>query len=325
MPLQLARRAGLCGGFACHRTVAPSPSRRPIVADSPLGRGVPGPFATPGQARPAASFVSQTVRNSARDDIQGLAAELAFRLFVALFPFCIFLAACGAIIAGTTGFDDSARDVAGAAGDTLPDDVASRLERQTSELIGTRSVEPLVLGLFAAIWTGAMSVATAIKALNRIHAIEETRSYKRRIGLTLLLTLACGLLIVGAFAVILAGEMARGNELFGNEWLSSLLLSLRWLIVFVMVAVTAALLYWLGPDRKTAFRWSSAGSAVFALAWVLGSLVLALYYSNFGAFNATYGTLAGILMLLIWFYVSSLAFLAGAEVDAVLQRRHPQH
>jgi membrane protein len=125
--------------------------------------------------------------------------------------------------------------------------------------------------------------------------------------------------------VILAGEMARGNELFGNEWLSSLLLSLRWLIVFVMVAVTAALLYWLGPDRKTAFRWSSAGSAVFALAWVLGSLVLALYYSNFGAFNATYGTLAGILMLLIWFYVSSLAFLAGAEVDAVLQRRHPQH
>lgn len=258
------------------------------------------------------------------DDVSGLAAELAFRLFVAVFPLCIFLAACGALIASASGVDEPATEFVDAVGEQLPDDLASDVESQLRELFETRSAGPLFFGFVAAIWTGMMAMWTIVKALNRIHDVEDKRSLKRRIAVIGGLTLGAGLLVVTAFTIVLLGETS-GRDLFGGwdlpEAVGDLLVSLRWIIVFALVAAAAALIYWLAPARETQFRWASAGSGVFALIWVLGSLGLMLYVTNVGTFNATYGALAGILVLLIWFYVTSFAFLVGAEVDAVLEQR----
>jgi membrane protein len=170
-----------------------------------------------------------------------------------------------------------------------------------------------------ALWTGALAINTAVKWLNNIHEVEETRSTVHRWLLNVGLTAAAGGLFTISFITFFALQVS-GDDIarrLGMEGAFSWLLSIgRWPLAFALVVLGAAVLYKVGPDRPRDNRWVTLGAFGFGVVWLLGTFGFVFYVSHFGSYNATYGLLGAVLLLATWFYITSLAFLVGAELDA---------
>jgi|FLYL01.1.fsa_nt_gi membrane protein len=268
------------------------------------------------------------VKEIGADDVSGLAAELAYRMLLAIFPFFIFLVSLGAFVAGPAGIDNPTEEIMSQLRETLPSDAESVVERELSAVLESRNAGLLSFGVLAALWSASSAVATVMKALNRAYDVKETRPFLRRYATALGLTLLGGAFFVASFALLVIGQ-AAGTDLarslgFGGA-AAFLLGLLRFPLVVAMLAAAAAFLYWAAPNVKLPFRWVSPGSALFVAGWVVSTFAFSLYVANFGAYNATYGALAGVVVLLIWLYISAFVFLAGAELNALLHaRRAPE-
>jgi membrane protein len=255
------------------------------------------------------------------DDIGGAAAEMAYRFFLALFPFFLFLAALGGFVASALNIDNPTDEVMDLIGDSLPEDSASVLRTQLEGVIDQQNAGLLSIGIVGAIWASSAAFKALMKNMNRIHEVDESRSLVARYAISLGLTLLSAGLLVGAFAVFFIGQI-YGPEIAGEiglEDTASGLLSLaRWPVAVVMVMVAMAFMYWLAPNTAMKLRWISPGAVFFTLGWVVASFAFGLYVSNFGSYNATYGALGGVVVLLIWFYITAYLILLGAEVNAVV-------
>jgi membrane protein len=257
------------------------------------------------------------------DDVSGLAAELAYRFFLSLFPFFIFLAALGGFVAGQLNVDDPTNEVMDLLGDSVPSDVASVLRTEVDGVIGSQNVGLVSIGILASIWAASSGVATLIKGMNRIYAVREGRPFWKRYAVALGLTVLAGGLLIGAFLLLVVGQvygLRIANELAIEGIAADLLTLARWPLVVVTVLVTVAFLYWAAPNAKLPFRLLTPGSVVFGIAWLVLNYLFGLYISNLGNYNATYGTLGGVVIVLLWFYITGFALLLGAEINVVLMR-----
>lgn len=269
----------------------------------------------------ARTRVKNLARRYTDHDINGLAAELSYRVVLALFPLFVFLAALGAWVASASGTENPAQEMVDTLGDTLPDDAASLVERELEALINAPGTAPLVLGLIAALWTGTMAMAAAVKALNRIHGLEDGRPARIRFPIAL------GLTIAGGALLLLAGAAWISSQAFGPDIARSMGLPEGWGAVggfallpaaFIAVVGMATLVYWAAPAKSRGFRWVSLGGVAFGIVWLLGSLGFAIYVHNFSNMNAVYGALSGVIVALTWIYLTSTAFLLGAEFDLLV-------
>ena len=256
------------------------------------------------------------------DDITGMAAELAFRSLLALFPFLVFLASVGSMVASAAGVDDPTSEVLDLVSDRLPDDAASVVSNQAGDVVESSNLGLLSIGMLGAIWAASGGVNALLKALNRAYNVEETRPIWRRYALSLATTIGASALIVTSIVVVLGGSLI-GEELaesvgLSGEFATALTIARLPLVLAVLLA-GVSLIYWLGPNIELGWRSVLPGAAVFAVLWVLGTLAFALYVANFGSYNATYGALGGVVILLIWMYLSSAILLIGAEVNAVIE------
>ena len=255
------------------------------------------------------------------DDLTGLAAELTYRAFLALFPFLMFLTALGGLAADVADVRNPAERVIDLLGDNLPADAESIVRDQVTGVVEERDLSVLSFAAVGTLWAAAGGAGVLLKALNRVYDIPDRRPLWKKTGLALALTGAAAIALVAGVALVVASQ-AFGESIaerigmgaaFG--WLVRLV---AWPLLLVVIMTGAAFAYWLAPDVELPFKWVSPGAALFGVMGVLTSLLLGVYVANFGSYNETYGSLGGVVVLLLWFYVTGIVFLLGAEVNALI-------
>jgi len=262
-----------------------------------------------------------TVQEFIRDDALGLAAQLAYYLILALFPFLLVLVS----LMGTFSSPESAATVLEYFRQVMPRDVYALIEEYTGPIISGRAKAPELLsfGILFTIWTASGAFSALINGLNRAYDVQETRPFWKVKGLAILMTLGLSALIsVGVLLMILGPQIGAGvTNYFGldDEFLFVWNI-VRWPVALLFMVVTVALLYYLAPDAGQPFRWITPGGFVGVLLWVAASVAFSVYVNNFGSYNKTYGSIGVVIVLLLYLYISSLTILFGATLNAVLVR-----
>ena len=262
-----------------------------------------------------------------RDDVSGLAAELAYRFLFAVFPFGIFVAALTAFVAPAIGIEDPTAKIMGAIGDNLPAQIADGIRPQLEAVIGTTRPGLVTVGAIAALWAATGGTNALIKAMNRAYEVEETRSFLPKTALAVGLTLLASIGVLIAFVTIVGASLLTtqvATQLNLDPGTVAMVGLLRWPVVFVFLSLAVGVLYKLAPNFHASWRWSFAGGAIFALGWVVATGLFGLYVANFANYSNTYGALGGVIVLMLWFYLSSIILVgAAALVAATLKELQP--
>jgi membrane protein len=278
----------------------------------------------PDPAAEPVSFGRELLGRLQRNDASGMAAELAYRITLAVFPFGLFLAGLVAFGAVWLGIENPTDEILAGLGDNLPEDLAGTVRGELETVIGTQRPGLMSLGALLALWSATSGTMTAIKVMNRAYEVEETRSLIGRYALGILLTIAGSIGIIAAFVTIVGGavvteELAEQLGATGATWQAITLL--RWPLVFAFLVLGTAVLYRVGPNMRPSWRTALVGGAVFALGWLVATFGFSLYVANVANYGATYGALGGIIVLLIWLYITGLVLILGAEIVAMLTAR----
>jgi membrane protein len=252
----------------------------------------------------------------------GLAAQLAYYFFLALFPAILFLLALASFFPLTNFIGQAVAALRPFA----PAEVLNFLEEQLRRLSDANSGGILTLGILGAIWSSSAAVVAIIGSLNRAYDIDEGRPWWK-VRLTAIgLTLALAAMILLAFSLIVVGptvaEHLTASFGFGAvfEWTWRIL---QWPLAFFLVSTAVGLVYYFAPDAEQDWVWITPGAIVGTVLWVIVSLAFKVYVANFADYNATYGAVGGVIVLLLWFYISGLAILVGAEMNAEIEHASP--
>ncbi len=265
--------------------------------------------------------LKRTVREFKEDNLTDWAAALTYYGVLAIFPAILALVSVLGLVgaSATQPLIDNLGDVApGQAKDIVTGAVENLQKSRSSGGI------LFIVGLAGALWSASGYVAAFMRASNAIYDIEEGRPiWKKapvRLGVTLVLVV---LLAVSALAVVLTGGLAEqaGNLLGIGSTAVTVWDIAKWPVLLVIVSFMFALLYWASPNvKQPGFRWISPGGIAAVVLWLIASGAFALYVANFGSYNKTYGTLAGVIIFLVWLWLSNIAVLLGAEFNAELER-----
>jgi membrane protein len=255
-----------------------------------------------------------------RDRLSIIAAGVAFYALLAIFPGLVALVAMYGLFADPAQIE---RHVASLSG-ILPPEAAKIVLTQLHDLVSTnRGALGLgaVAGLLVALWSASSAVRTLMEALNVAYDEEERRGIVQFYGTALILTFG------GVIAVILAIGLVIGLPAVLNFiGLSSLLETVvslaRWPILALLAIVALAVIYRFGPSRaQPRWRWVTWGATIAVALWIVGSALFSLYVTRFGNYNETYGAAGAVVVLLMWFLLSSYAVLIGAEINAEMERQ----
>ena len=262
-----------------------------------------------------------TVQEFQRDDAMGLAAQLAYYLILALFPFILVLVS----LMGTFGSEELASEVLAYFRQVMPAEAYEIIKTFTANIISGRAEAPglLSFGILVTIWASSGAFAALINALNRAYDVQETRPFWKVRGIAILMTLGLSVLVLTGVLLLVVGEPI-GRAIAGFFGLDDLFLLVwdiaRWPVALFFLVFTVALLYYFAPDVDQPFRWITPGGLIGVLLWVLASVAFNFYVSNFGSYNKTYGSIGAVIVLLLYLYISSLTILFGATLNAILIR-----
>jgi membrane protein len=210
-------------------------------------------------------------------------------------------------------------------GDVAPASVVDQVRQPIQQVIDNPSAGwAFALSVMAALWSASGYVGAFGRAVNRIYEVAEGRPVWKLRPLQLVLTFA-GLVLAAAVALMLAvsGPLARavGTTIGLSSAAQTTWAIAKWPMVLVFATVAVAVLYYAVPNvEQPTFRWLSTGSAVAIVTWVVASIGFGFYVGNFGSYNKTYGALAGVIVFLLWLWITNVALLFGAELDAELER-----
>ena len=272
---------------------------------------------------PSWSYIlRRTLREFLRDDGLDLAAALTYYGVLAVFPALIALVS----LLGVLGQGpESVASILEVARRLVPVEALTIVQPVIEGLAASSSAGlALVLGLLGALWFVSAYIQAFGRAMNRVYEVEEGRPLPQLLAKTAVDTLLLGSLALCAVLMLLiSGPVARAlGEVLGLG--SRVLLlwgTLKWPVLALILAVVIAVLYYTSPNvRQPRFRWLSPGALLAIVVWLGGSLLFGLYVANFANYGATYGSLAGGIVFLIWLWVSNLALLLGAELDAEIER-----
>jgi membrane protein len=256
------------------------------------------------------------------DNCLGLAAQLAYYFFLALFPALLFLVAVASFFPVAHLMDT----ITAALSRVAPYEALKLIQDQLIKISQDTHGGLLTIGMIGTIWSTSSGITAVIDTLNQAYDIQEERPWWKVKAIALGLTIALAVFTVVSFALVLVGptlaEKVAASMYLGPafEWTWKVL---QWPVVFGLVALAMAMLYYFAPDAEQQWIWITPGSVLATTLWLLISLGFKFYVAHFGAYNATYGTIGGIIVLLTWFYVSSLAVLVGAELNAEIEHASP--
>jgi YihY family inner membrane protein len=264
--------------------------------------------------------VKRTVREFQVDNLKDWAAALTYYSVLSIFPALVVLIS----LIGLAG-RSTIQTLLDNLGQVAPGSVNQILEGAIRSLQQTRgSAGVLALAsLGAALWSASNYIAAFMRASNAIYDVPEGRPVWKTLPIRIAVTvLVMVLLAASAVAVVATGGLAdRIGRLLG---LGSAVVTawdlVKWPVLLLVVSFMFALLYWASPNAKQGFRWVTPGGILAVVVWVVASVAFAIYVANFNSYNKTYGSLASVIIFLVWLWLSNTAILLGAELNAELER-----
>jgi membrane protein len=259
----------------------------------------------------------RTVRDSAEDDILGQAAQLAYYFFLALFPALLFMLAVASFFPLASVADDLLPRLA----PFVSPQVLELIQEQMRRLGDQDSGGLLSLGVVGALWSSSAAMVSITSALNRAYDIEESRPWWRvrltaiglTIGVALFILLAWTLVLVGPISARWLADAGVGPV---AEWAWRIL---QWPPVFLLVSTGIGLVYYFAPDADQDWAWITPGAVLATALWLVASLLFRLYIVNFTDYTGAYGAIGAVIILMLWFYITGLAILTGAELNAEIE------
>jgi membrane protein len=265
---------------------------------------------------------TRTAKESWADDILSLAAQQAYYFVFALFPALLTLISLASFFPVTNLIDE----IVSMLGRFAPPDVLKIIADQIYEISQSKQGGILTFAFLLTIWSSSGAMVSIITTLNAAYDIIEGRPFWKVRLTAIALTLGISLFVLLSFALVLVGptvaeqlavKMHLGEAFKWAWWV------LQWPVVFALVATAIGLVYFFAPDAKQDWIWITPGSVVATILWVLVSLGFKAYLTYFPNFNETYGTLGAFIVVLMWFYLSGLAILVGAEMNAEIEHASP--
>ncbi|TDQ36405.1 YihY/virulence factor BrkB family protein [Aureibacillus halotolerans] len=264
------------------------------------------------------AFAKELFAKIGKDEITALAASLAYFFLLSLFPFLIFAVALLAYM------PISYTDVFEAIQSYAPGDTLSVVEKNLEEIMAANSTSLLSFGIVGALWSASVGLNGLMKALNRAYEVEENRSFVHARGLSILLTVSMFLVLIIALLLPVFGKEI-GVFIFSYLNLSATFLDiwslLRWVVSSVIIFIVFSFLLWTAPNLRLSYKDVLPGAAFSAIGWQLSSLAFSFYVNNVNNYQGTYGSLGGIIVLMVWLYLSGLVILVGGEINALIRRR----
>ncbi|MDQ4033548.1 MAG: YihY/virulence factor BrkB family protein [Actinomycetota bacterium] len=256
---------------------------------------------------------------SQKHNIALLAAAVAFFAFLALFPTLIALVTLVGLVADPQWITEQVRNFTVG----LPQESQQLISNQLSAITQDSNALTvgLVVSLLVALWGASTGTSNLMTAVNLAYDEQEKRGFLKLRSVALVLTLGAVVFLVLSLALIAVVPVVLQAAPLGPVG-SVLAQVLRWALLFAVVVVGLAVIYRVAPDRNPPkLRWVTLGSVVAALLWLLGSAGFSLYVNFFGNYNKTYGALAGVIVLLLWLYLTCYVVLLGAEINSEAERQ----
>jgi membrane protein len=266
---------------------------------------------------PVRELVTRTIAEVQDDNCVGLAAQLAFYFFLALFPALLFLVA----LLGYVPIDDTLGAVLDGLAPVAPQQLVVLLRQQIDELSRGDNAALLTFGILGAIWSSSAAMVAIIDALNEAYDVVERRPWWKRRIVAIALTIALATFIVAALVFVLTGPdvVAWAVSTLGLRpelgWLWRLA---RWPMMILLAMLAIDFVYHFAPNLKREWAWLTPGAVLATALWMASSFGFKLYVSRFADFNATHGAIGGVIVVLLWFYVSSFSILIGAEINGII-------
>jgi membrane protein len=263
----------------------------------------------------------RSVREFRDDNLVDWAAALTYYGVLSIFPALLALVSILGLF-GNAAIQPLLDNLSGLAPSAVKDILTQSLQSlaQSQRTAGVFAI----VGVAFAVWSASGYVAAFMRASNTVYDIQEGRPIWKtlpvRVAVTVIILI---LLAVSATIVVFTGDLARrAGELLGIGDAGVLIWNIaKWPVLLLAVSLMLAILYWAAPNvRHRGLKWVSPGSALAVVSWIVVSAAFSLYVANFGSYNKTYGTLAGMIIFLIWLWISNIAVLFGVEFDAELQR-----
>lgn len=262
-------------------------------------------------------LLKRTFKEFSNDDMTTYASALAYRAIFSLFPFLLFLIAMLGMLDLQNFFDWLRQQVSF----VLPPD-ALDLVNPVIDQMQTQKSGLLSVGILVALWSASIGVRSLMNAMNKAYDVQEGRPTWKLMLLAVAYTIGMALILLAT-----AGLMVTGPQVM--EWLAAqvglkeivvvLWTWLRWPVIVILMMLMVALLYYVTPDVEQEFRFITPGSVLSVIVWIAASVAFGLYVQNFGNYDATYGSIGAVIVLLLYFYISAAVLLFGAEMNAVIE------
>ncbi|AIY06521.1 putative ribonuclease BN [Planococcus sp. PAMC 21323] len=266
----------------------------------------------------AMGFVKELGNEFKKDNATTLAAAQAYYYLLAIVPLLILLLA---ILPYLQIDPDRAIEFIGT---VLPGEVANTFQDTIVSVVTTPSGGLLTFGILGTLWSASNALTAFINATNQAYGIEETRSFIKlkatAIGLTLGMLVA---VIIALVLPIFGGTIIEiiKSTLSLPEQTEIIFQVLRWAISVAVMSLVLALMYKFAPNKNFPFKEVIVGAVIATVLWQVVSFGFSIYVSNFGSYSATYGSLGGLIVLMLWFFLTGLILVIGAEINAILDRR----
>jgi membrane protein len=300
------------------------PGRRLAKKAEETGNEVEVPMA---QNLGLVELMKRLVQEIQEDHLAAFAGNLTYKGLFALSPFFVFLLS----LLGLFGASDLVTTTIDRIGNALPPGATDFLQNQLLQIVQSKTAGAFTVGaiisLLLALWGVSGAFRSVMEAMNVMYEIEEDRPFWKQLLISVFLSLGVAALLIFALVLVVFGpeigetvaDAAGLGSVFQVVWNV-----VQWPVLIFLVVLAFALVYYYAPDAEQRFRWISPGSIVAVLLWLVFSLLFSIYVEKSGSFNATYGTFAGIIILMLYIYYSSFIMLVGAQLNQVIEEHIPE-
>jgi membrane protein len=271
-------------------------------------------------------FFKLTSKEVGDDHVMAFAGNLTYKALFAIFPFFTFLLSLLGLFNATELVNTMIQNLSG----VLPESATGFIEGQLLSITRSQAESAFTIGaiisILLALWGVSGAFRSVMEAMNVMYEVEEDRPAWKKYGISIFISLAVIVLMLTALGIVVFGRTFGGGladavglgSVFQTVWTI-----VQWPIVACIVLFTFAVVYYFAPAAKQKFRWISPGAVLAFVFWLVFSLLFSFYAGNFGSYNETYGSLAGVILLMLYIYYSAVIMLIGAEMNQVIEWHIP--
>jgi membrane protein len=263
-------------------------------------------------------FLLDLNREISDDNVYNGAAALGYYLTLAIFPALILLMT----IIPYLPIQDVDKAIMDLLGQALPEEAYGMVKGVVSEVTGERRGGLLSFSLLGTLWAVSTGMYAIMQQLNITYDVKEERSFLRARATALLLSVLFGLLVIGAFSLIVLGGIIEdwlGSQLGFSDVLITFFAVFRWIVIVLALLLGFAMIYRYAPNVEQKFSFITPGSVLGVALLIIVSLGFSIYTSNFADYSATYGSIGAVIILMLWLYIAGLVILIGSEINALIE------